>query len=280
MAGIQKWIYMCNQQVLEPPRYAELYAAEADWVCSLDEKIDSASCDQVRNWNDFHHRLEEFVAAEAADPPPSAIFLRDTADTDAFRVLVEEFAIDGLTEAKSFFHVLPRLPLEAQMPLLRIMIDEFGGGNVRRAHTTLYRQLLQELEMSTQVADYYDRVSESSYAFVNIFYWMSLRCPRPEVFIGGLTYLESSIPSFFSYYVQACARLGIQNARYYSEHVHIDHYHARDGRRTLMALEKYGECNFSAAWKGVLIASRLIGEAFDLAVERAQRGDKATLVVN
>lgn len=40
------------------------------------------------------------------------------------------------------------------MPMLRIMIDEFGSGNLKRAHAALYVNLLRELEMPTSLAHY------------------------------------------------------------------------------------------------------------------------------
>ena len=70
------------------------------------------------------------------------------------------------------------------------MIDEFGSGNLKRAHTTLYIELLRELGMPTEVAHYLDRIEPACFAFVNLFFWLCLRADDPSYFAGTGDRLE------------------------------------------------------------------------------------------
>ncbi len=124
--------------------------------------------------------LDELVAEEEAHQPESSMYVATRMTREEFEVLVQEFAVDGLTEAQVFYFILPRLSLEAQMPMLRIMIDEFGSGNLKRAHTTLYLELLRELHMPLDIAHYCSCIESTSFEFVNLFFWLTLRADDPS----------------------------------------------------------------------------------------------------
>lgn len=215
-------------------------------------------------------QLAELVEAEANTPLESVDYVSAQMNLEEFRILVQEFSVDGLTEAQSFYYVLPRLTLAAQMPMLRIMIDEFGSGNLRRAHTTLYIALLKELDMPQDLDFYLQRIDEDSFAFVNQFFWLALRADDPSYFAGAITYLETAIPYFFECYTRACMRLGIQAHHYYSEHQHIDIFHAQEGQRLLQAMQATHSLNPAKAWAGVRLASEITALAFENAVRKAR----------
>jgi hypothetical protein len=222
----------------------------------------------------LQERLARLIAAEQSEPAQAATYVGEHMPLEEFRILVQEFALDGLTEAQVFYYILPRLSLAAQMPMLRIMIDEFGCGNLKRAHTSLYIQLLRELAMPTELGFYIDRTGPASLAFVNLFFWLTLRAEDPSYFAGGITYLETSIPTFFMCYVQACERLGIQAHHYYSEHRHIDAFHAMEGQRLLRVMQATGELSPHKAWIGMQLTSQITGIAFTEAVQAARRLDQ------
>lgn len=219
--------------------------------------------------------LDELIAEEAAHQPESSVYVATRMTREEFAVLVQEFAVDGLTEAQVFYFILPRLSLEAQMPMLRIMIDEFGSGNLKRAHTTLYQELLRELDMPLDVAHYCGCIDSTSFEFVNLFFWLTLRADDPSYFAGAITYLESSIPNFFDCYVQACHRLDIASHAYYSEHQHIDVFHAVEGRRLLRAMSATNTLNVARAWEGIHLASQVTSRAFEGAVAKARELEAA-----
>lgn len=266
----QRYLYEFNRRRLQDAEHpdAVALAIERAWITERLHPFDGEPppCDL----RELRTRLEQLLRAEAEAPSPSASYVAAEMDRGELRTLVEEFAIDGLTEAQAFYYVLPRLTLEAQMPMLRIMIDEFGSGNLRRAHTSLYVNLLRELELPTDLPYYLDRVCSECLEFVNLFFWLALRADHPSYFAGAITYLETSIPSFFACYVDACQRLGIAAHHYYSEHRHIDVFHALEGQRLLRAMDNTASLDPSKAWRGAQLASSVTGRAFDAAVAKAR----------
>ncbi|MEX0732211.1 MAG: iron-containing redox enzyme family protein [Aquisalimonadaceae bacterium] len=268
----QKQLYLYNRQNIQSPMDVDsmILAHERRWI---EARLKSADSNLAENdLASWRHRFHELMEREAASTPDSARYVSDVMTRDEFRALVQAFAVDGLTEAQVFYYIMPRLTLEAQLPMLRILIDEFGAGNLKRAHTTLYKNLLTELQMPTELDYYVDRTTSSSFEFVNLFNWLTLRADDPSYFVGALTYLETSIPTFFQCYVDACDRLSINAHDYYSEHRHIDTFHAQEGLRVLKAMEKTGTLNARKAWHGVLLASTITASAFDAAVEMASLG--------
>lgn len=267
----QKALYLHNRERLHDivafaPEYRRYEQAWIDAVVSQPEaRVPVTSLEALLG------AIDGQIAAEASAETPEVRYVRASISLPEFRTLVQEFALDGLTEAQSFYYVMPRLPLSAQLPMLRILIDEFGSGNPQRMHTQLYVKLLQELRMPTSAAAYLDRIEGTSFAFVNQFYWLTVRADDPSYFAGAITYLESVIPYFFPCYVEACARLAIQAHHYYSEHCHIDHFHALEGRRLLNAMAREKVLDPQKAWQGAYLASSVTNDAFVQAVHKAQR---------
>lgn len=267
----QQQLYFHNRGLLHNPGGGDpaLLAFERHWIAERLAQFPVA--DSPTDLPQLQRCLASLIEEEQRELPDSARYVGESMPREEFRILVQEFAVDGLTEAQVFYYILPRLPLEAQMPMLRIMIDEFGSGNLARAHTSLYLALLRELRMPTELAFYCDRLAPDSFAFVNLFFWLTLRADDPSYFAGAITYLETAIPSFFACYVQACARLGLQAHAYYSEHQHIDAFHAIEGQRLLRTMQATDSLCPSKAWLGAQLASAITGSAFETAVAKARR---------
>ncbi|RQS06924.1 iron-containing redox enzyme family protein [Burkholderia sp. Bp8998] len=271
----QKDLYRSNRARLQAPWNQDpaVDAFEREWIArrlgELPHIALPASLAELRT------ALAQQIAAEQSAAQPEADYVAEQMQPDEFRILVQEFAIDGLTEAQAFYYVLPRLPLEAQMPLLRIMIDEFGSGNLKRAHTTLYVNLLRELGMPTELAFYLDKAGASSFEFVNLFFWLALRADDASYFAGALTYLETAIPAFFECYAQACRRLNVTAHAYYTEHQHIDGFHAVEGQKLLATMHATGTLNVVKACQGARLMSHVTDVAFRDAVAKARQYGKS-----
>lgn len=266
-----KHLYLFNRARLQDPAATslELLGFEHRWIA---DQLDALPAhDAPGDLAALRRELAQMIEGEQREAPDSARYVAEQMSLDELRILVQEFAIDGLTEAQVFYYVLPRLTLEAQMPMLRIMIDEFGSGNLKRAHTSLYVNLLRELEMPTDLTFYCERIEPSSFAFVNVFFWLSLRADDPSYFAGAITYLETAIPAFFECYVRACQRLGVTAHAYYSEHQHIDAFHAIEGQHLLRAMQATHTLDPRKAWLGARLASAITGAAFEAAVQKARR---------
>ncbi len=269
-SGIQRDLYLANRQRLKVPTVSApaVDAFEQRWI---EEGLNALpAADDPATHAQLMQRLATLIEQELQAPQDGASYVASSMTRDEFGILVQEFAVDGLTEAQAFYFIMPRLSLEAQMPMLRIMIDEFGSGNLKRAHTSLYLNLLNELNMPTALDYYVDRVEPACLGFVNFFFWLTLRADDASYFAGAITYLETIIPSFFECYTAACKRLGIQAHAYYSEHQHIDAFHAIEGQRLLKAMEDTGTLDAAKAWRGAQLASLITATAFDAALAKAR----------
>jgi hypothetical protein len=267
----QKKLYLYNKRQLKQAKEHDNSYNDYEklWISSGLKSIDDSLT--PNSYDDLISAIANLVASESNDTTESSIYVSKKINLDQFRVLVQEFAVDGLTEAQIFYAIMPRLTLTAQLPMLRILIDEFGSGNPKRTHSELYKNLLRELYMPTDEAFYYDKTDNLSYAFINMFYWLTLRADDPSYFVGALTYLESIIPAVFPCYIDACQRLGVRHHHYYSEHCHIDTYHAKECFRILKAMHQTDSLDISKAWKGLRLASLVTNQAFEQAVQKSQR---------
>lgn len=260
-----------------PAELQHLRDIETPWVEGLLERV-NADGDKAETFEDFREKMNAIIEEEGTNPPPSCLYLANEADYESFKFIVEQFAIDALTEAKSFLPILGHVPVQAQMPLMRVFIDEFGCGNLSQMHTNLYMKLLTELGMSTNLYEYIDITVEEVFAFSNIFHWTTKRAPSPEFFLGGLAWFEAVVPTFFSHYTKACDRLGIENHHYFSEHVHIDPYHAHSALKAIQetARHREGGIDYDRVWQGTKLLATVTGEAFDKVVEVVTNGEKVT----
>ncbi|ARD13260.1 MULTISPECIES: iron-containing redox enzyme family protein [Pseudomonas] len=271
MENMQKQLFLANRALIEKlvPIPQELLTFEQRWIDDAIER--SMTADVPGDLAGLRRMLAELVELESSEVPPSAQYVGSDMTLDEFRILVQEFALDGLTEAQVFYHLMPRLSLPAQMPMLRMMIDEFGSGNLKRSHTTLYQDLLRELDMPLDLQFYVEANSSAGFTFPNMFCWLAMRADDPSWFAGVITYFETVVPFFFECYTKLCERLQIQAHTYYSEHVHIDVFHAIEGQRLLKAMDVSGDLDPVKAWRGICMGREITNLAFDLAVEKARR---------
>jgi hypothetical protein len=262
-------LFLHNRSVPDADQYARMLDIEHRWIVPWADEVERES-PVFEGRGDLVAALKSRLAEEEANPTESDRFLAEQASREQFGVVVADFAIDGLTEAQSFFPVLQRLPHRAQMAVLRVLIDEFGCGNVEQSHSQLYRNLLTELGLSINLEDYYENVSAETLSFVNLFYWMAARAPEPEYFLGALAYLEASILYAFRPFAAGAERLGLAHGRYYTEHLHIDNYHMKEMQIAIRELDAVRPIGCQKVWTGVELASMTIGGAIDAAVAKAR----------
>lgn len=266
--GDLKRLFLYNRSLPCAETVARLEEIEHTWIIPLVASIE-AGTPTLTSRTEWVQALDGLLAQERAGSTASE-YLAERASREQFTVVVSEFALDGLTEAQNFFPAVARLPIRAQMPLMRVLIDEFGCGNLQQAHSQLYRNLLTELGLPRDLNSYLNRTSDETYAFLNVFYWLTQRAPSVEYFLGALAYLEASIPAAFTYYARACERLGIENSQYYTEHVHIDSFHMQEMQVAIREYEAAQGVDSTRLWVGACLLSELIGRAFEVAVERAR----------
>jgi nitrite reductase/ring-hydroxylating ferredoxin subunit len=242
---------------------------ERAWIARRLDALEHAD-ERVETAEGFRAALERWLAEERDAPSEGGRFIAEAATREQFRVVLREYALDGLTEAQAMFAVVPRLDPASQAPVMRILIDEFGCGNPARIHANLYRDLLVELGLPTSLESYLqpDRL-EVAFAFVNVYHWLTKRAPTVDYYLGALVYTESVIPWSFRCFVRACERLGIEHGAYFSEHIHIDPYHARDASYALGLQRRARGFDYHAAWLGAELVRRIANEAFEQITHKA-----------
>ncbi|MEU3424092.1 iron-containing redox enzyme family protein [Streptomyces gardneri] len=266
--SVHRELFRHNRSVLDSRRLARVEEIERDWIVPLVDSLDSTG-EPVPDRAAWQRLLDGLLADERAGSP-SGDYLADHASREEFTFIVREFALDGLTEAQNFFPAVPRLPIKAQMAVMRVLIDEFGCGNLQQAHSQLYRLLLAELGLPQEPEGFLDTTGDETFQFLNVFYWLTQRAPHVEYFLGALAYLEASIPDAFTHQARACERLGIRQGRYYTEHLHIDTFHMQEMQLAIKEYETAYGLDPARLWTGARLLSALIGDAFDAAVARAR----------
>ncbi|MFF9853231.1 iron-containing redox enzyme family protein [Streptomyces litmocidini] len=246
--------------------YGSMASIEERWILPKARAYE-ASAPRFGSAGELLQALKEFLAEEEAALPESATFLAEHATLDQFKVVVRQFALDGLTESESLLPVVPRLPYRSAMAVFRVLIDELGCGNEEKAHSQLYRNLLTELGMSLELDDYLDETTPECYAYVNMFHWLASRASSPQYFLGAYAYFETSVLYAFQSFARAAKRLGIVHDAYYTEHLYIDSYHSNHMRTAIRALD---EPDFAKIWAGVRLASDIVGEAQEAAIALAR----------
>ncbi|MGW8764548.1 iron-containing redox enzyme family protein [Streptomyces sp. NPDC055815] len=265
-ATAQRELHALYRRVPNLGDYGSMTAIEERWILPKARAYE-ASAPSFGSAGELLQALKEFLAEEEAALPESATFLAEHATLDQFKVVVREFALDGLTESESLLPVVPRLPYRSAMAVFRVLIDELGCGNEEQAHSQLYRDLLTELGMSLELDDYLDDTSPECYAYVNMFHWLASRAPSPQYFLGAYAYFETSVLYAFQSFARAARRLGIVHDAYYTEHLYIDSYHSNHMRTAIRALD---EPDFGKIWAGVRLASDIVGVATETAIARAR----------
>ncbi|MDQ3576375.1 MAG: iron-containing redox enzyme family protein [Actinomycetota bacterium] len=268
-------LFHYNRSVPSAASYARLEAIEKPWIDGLLADLVATTAPVVSR-AEWQQRLADLLRTEEQGSP-SADYIAEEATYEQFRHYVREFAADGLTEAQNFFPAIARVPIKAQMALMRVLIDEFGCGNLMQSHSYLYLKLLEELDLPTDLDTLVEGTHDETFAFLNIFYWLTHRAPTPEYFLGGLAYLEASIPAAFACLARACERLGIENGKYYTEHIHIDDFHKKEMQTAIREYEIVHGLDATKVWIGALLLSNLLGTAFDAAVDKARSADAAAV---
>lgn len=268
--SIQKRLYVYNRSLPDAATYHELVGLERDWVVPRAAELEHRA-PPFTSRHELVSVLRDLLRTEEADPPEWDRYLAEHATLEQFKIVVAEFAVDGLVESQSHLPIIPRLPAKSRMAVFRVLIDEFGGGDNEQEHSALYRKLLTELDMPTELEHYIATANDESLAHVNLFHWLAARAPAPEYFLGAYAYFESSVLYAFKSFAAASERLSIRNSQYYTEHLYIDSFHSRQMLDSIKALEEERPIDLAKVWAGIELTSTTVADATKAAVAKARR---------
>ncbi|MEB3338702.1 MAG: iron-containing redox enzyme family protein [Leptolyngbyaceae bacterium] len=170
-------------------------------------------------------------AAADLDPPlsPESRFVREEMTERGYRHLLAIASLDGLVEASRLSRILGGAANEVQSTLVRVLMEEYGGGRLARKHSTFFAQMLGEFGMDTAPEAYLDLVPWEVLASINHNFLLTERKRYFLRYNGGLAYFEVAGPSTYRNYLAAAQRLGLSQAAmgYWELHIKEDERHGR-----------------------------------------------------
>ena len=203
--------------------------------------------------NDAYQALCDRVK-EDMDPELSedGRYIRDHVSDAGYRRLLAIASLDGLVEASQLSRVLGGASSEMQVMLTRILWEEYGSGKLERKHSTYFAAMLDGLGLDSRPEAYFDLVPWEVLANINHSFMLSEQKRKFLRYIGGLLYIEVSVPASFTNNKLAGERLGLslEAISYWDIHIKEDIRHGQWmlDDVALPLVQKYGE----DAWEIVL----------------------------
>jgi len=179
---------------------------------------------------DVSHALRRRAAEDLAPvPSQEAIYFRDQMGMTGYRRLLEIASLDGLVEASQLSRTLGGVSNDIHAMMTRLLVEEYGGGRLSRKHSSFFRHMLEELDISATPETHFDLVPWEVLATINHSFLLSERKRYYLRYVGGLLHTEISVPAAFESYRLAAERLGMsEKARgYWDLHIKEDERHGR-----------------------------------------------------
>lgn len=212
----------------------------SDYLRQVRQRIESAWEPWERSQLAVERTIEEEVdvshalrrrAAEDLAPAPSqeAIYFRDHMGMPGYRRLLQIASLDGLVEASQLSRTLGGVSNEIHAMMTRLLVEEYGGGRSSRKHSSFFRHMLEELDISAIPEAHFELVPWEVLATINHSFLLSERKRFYLRYVGGLLHTEISVPAAFDSYRLAAERLGMsEKARgYWDLHIKEDERHGR-----------------------------------------------------
>ena len=168
-----------------------------------------------------------FAAIAADESPPLGRYLEARATIPQFREFVIHRSAYQLKEADPHTFAIPRISGPAKAAMIEIQADEYGGGDHRRMHSTLFANAMRELGLRAEVGAYVARLPAETLATVNLIALFALRRRWRGALVGHLAGFEITSPGPNRRYANGLRRLGFGPVatEFYDEHVEADSVH-------------------------------------------------------
>ncbi|MBA3488075.1 MAG: iron-containing redox enzyme family protein [Longispora sp.] len=206
------------------------------------------------------------AVVEADDGPSLAKYIQTKASLEQFREFVAHRSVYHLREADPHTWAIPRLEGQPKAALVEIQADEYGGGQLDRMHSQLFRDTMTELGMDATYGAYVEAVPAITLTANNLMSLFGLHRRWRGALLGHLAAFEmtSSLPN--RRYGNGLRRLGgdAVATRFYDEHVEADAVHEQiavhDMCATFVAIEPDLAADVVFGAGCALAADRLIAE--------------------
>ena len=192
-------------------------------------ELDQLNLDQLR-----HLKVKNALIERAdADLNPSSSenkeYIRQQMTLVGYRQLIAIASLDGLVESSRLCHILGGAAHEVQATLMRVLIEEYGGGRLARKHSTFFALMMEELGLNSKPEAYLALVPWQVLACINHNFLLTNRKRHYLRYNGGFTYFEIVGPSVYQDYIAVSRRLGLSDSAmgYWDLHIREDERHGQ-----------------------------------------------------
>lgn len=185
--------------------------------------------DRIRGTDDVPAALRARAAADL-DPEPTDLNRFYAAMNEAgYRQLLKVLSLDGVVEASQMSRTLGGVTNQVHMFLTKLLLEEYGGGRIKNKHSSYFTAMLDHFGMDTTPEAYFSVVPWEVLANINLSFLLSERKRHYLRYMGGLLYIETSVPAAFTHYEAAARALGIPPVAYayWTIHIKADAVHGR-----------------------------------------------------
>jgi hypothetical protein len=199
---------------------------ESVWQAWESDQLDHASLTSLNVADALRDRV-----AQDLDPTDTneSLYFRNEMNEKEYQSLLAIASLDGLVEASQLSRTLGGAANEIQSMITRIFLEEYGGGQLRRKHSSFFASMLEEFGMNTKPEAYFDLIPWEVLANINHSFFLCDKNRHYLRYMGGLLYTEVSVPASFANFRQAGLRLGLsRNAiEYWDLHIKEDKKHGQ-----------------------------------------------------
>ena len=199
---------------------------ETSWQAWESDRLDYTALATVEITKGLRDRVARDLDPEDS---PENLYFRDEMTQTGYRRLLAIASLDGLVEASQLSRVLGGAANEIQSMITRIFLEEYGGGQLRRKHSSFFSAMLDEFDMNTAPETYLDLVPWEVLANINQSFFLCERNRHFLRYMGGLLYTEVSVPASFINFRRAGERLGLDRTaiEYWDLHIKEDKKHGQ-----------------------------------------------------
>ena len=222
---------------------------EKKWSAWEENQISNKRLDKANIVQALYERAEDDLNPELFDEDE---YIRDEISEAGYRRLIAIASLDGLVEASQLSRVLGGAGSDVQLMLTRILWEEYGGGKLKRKHSSYFASMLEELGLDSRPETYLGIVTWEVLANINHSFMLSEEKRKFLRYVGGLMFIEISVPASFKNNKLAGERLGLSDEAisYWTIHIEEDIRHGQWMLNdvALPLVEKYPE----DAWELVM----------------------------
>jgi len=179
-------------------------------------------------------------------------YIREHISETSYCKFLKIASLDGLVEASQLSRMLGGAGSKVQLMLTKILWEEYGGGKFEKKHSSHFAAMMEEMGLNSKPEAYFEIVPWEVLANINHSFSLSEQKRKFLRYIGGLLYIEISVPASFNNIKLAGERLGLSSkaTSYWDIHIKEDIRHGQWMLNdvTLPLVDMYKENAWEILW--------------------------------